>query len=265
VEDQKVKNDGVQGVILRCGHMGTSKRLSIDALFEEHYKGFTKVGLPIGVYWFSRAVTLEEAYNEADYTLRLIQGKNIQLPVYWDTEDNIYQVKTTKSQLTKVALAYLNKIKDNGYMAGVYASVSWLNNRLDMKQLDQFEVWVAQYNKVCTYKGHYEMWQYSSSGKVNGIYGNVDMNHCYKNYIDVKPTKKYIYLSRFVPSWRVYPMNKPCRVGNEVGKLAPLRFGGLKYEILETLPNSVYVIETATYGKVKLWAGKGTLHTIKEE
>lgn len=77
--------------------------------------------------------------------------------------------------------------------------------------------------------------------------------------------KRYLYLSKLVNSWRVYPLNKPCRVGYEIGRLAPKKFGGLKYEILEDLGNSCYVIQTSSFGKVKIYAGLGTLRTIKEE
>jgi GH25 family lysozyme M1 (1,4-beta-N-acetylmuramidase) len=275
VDYLSVKNDGVKGVILRVGHTGYGNQsMYKDVEFERHYAGFTKVGVPVGVYWFSRANTKALALKEAQLTLEFIKGKNIQLPVYFDTEDTYYQAKISKQALTEVALTYLNKIKEAGYVAGVYASVSWLNNRLDMNKLQQFETWVAQYFTRCTYTKPYQMWQYSSSGRVKGISGNVDMNWAYKPYhelpiekpIEVKPipTKKYLNLSKLVTSWNVYPLNKDARVGNQIGKLAPKRFGGLKYEILEVLPNNVYVIETKSFGKVKIWAGKGALYTITE-
>ena len=96
------------------------------------------------------------------------------------------------------------------------------------------------------------------------------MNIDYKEEIEIeKPNvpikKRYLYLSKLVNSWRVYPLNKPCRVGYEVGKLAPKRYGGLKYEILEDLGNGCYVIYTSSFGKVKIFAGLGTLKSIREE
>lgn len=293
VDYAKVKADGVVGVILRVGYTGSAnKSLAKDELFEKHYAGFKSVGIPMGVYWYSRAVTPSEALKEAEKTLQLIEGKEIKLPIYIDIEDPAYQAKASKEAITSVARAYCERIKASGYIAGIYASTSWLNNKLNMASLENdFEVWVAQYNTVCTYKRKYQMWQYTSSAYVDGIskyayvdtqsadglwfkkkvvINPVDVNHCYKRYHDVeasveqpKPLKKYLKLSRLVPSWRVYPLDKPAVSGNEVGKLAPMRFGGLTYEILEELPNSVYVINTATFGKVKIWAGKGTLHSIE--
>lgn len=272
VDYLSVKNEGVQGVILRVGHTGyATKSTYKDALFEEHYAGFTKVGVPVfAVYWFSRAINEAEAINEAKLALKFMGDKPINF-VFFDTEDNYYQRQSSKDALTKAAAAFCKVIQDSGRIAGIYASTSWLNSRLYMGKLQEFHTWVAQYASKCTYLGLYEMWQYSSKGKVKGIYGGVDMNHGYIAYHDIyvpsepQPiVKKFIYLSKLVTSWRVYPLDKPARAGNEVGKLAPKRFGGLKYEILEELPNSVYVIKTQTFGKVKIWAGKGSLHTIKE-
>lgn len=271
VDYQQVKDDGVQGVILRIGHTGYSNKDMVkDALFEEHYKGFKKVGLPIGVYWFSRATTILEAINEAKKTLEFLKDKTIELPIFWDTEDTVYQNKIDKYRLTSVALAYLDHIYLKGYKVGTYASTHWLNTRLDMSKLEHYEVWVAQYSSKVTYKGRYDMWQYSSVGRVKGIKGNVDMNICYTDYLndvdDVKeldPNKRYLYLDKSVLSWRVYPLDKPCLIVNAIGKLAPSRFGGLRYEILQDYGNGCYKIDTKTYGLVKIYAGKNTKHVIR--
>lgn len=192
VDFKKIKEDGVQGVILRCGYTGygTAKSKQKDSRFEEYYKGFTEVGLPIGVYWYSCAVTEEEAIKEANLTLEYIKDKKIELPVFFDTEDNhntkkyspISQYTIGRTKLTKVTKAFCETIENAGYYVGIYASTSWLNNQLNMNDLKAYDVWVAQYSSKCQYKGNYGMWQYSSKGKVNGISGNVDMNKCYKDY-----------------------------------------------------------------------------------
>lgn len=273
IDFESVKNDGVKGVIIRVGHTGyANKSMQIDNWFERNYEGFKKAGIPIGVYWFSRATTEAEAIKEAGLTLKFIKGKSIELPVYFDTEDTYYQAKISKQKLTNVAIAFLDVIENAGYLGGVYASLSWFNNKLEYNRLKDYEIWVAQYFTRCTFKERYDMWQYTSSGTVKGIRGRVDMNWSYKAYhVETAPPpeanikKKYLYLSKAVYSWRVYPLNKPAVAGNEVGKLAPNRFGGLKYEILEELPNSVYVIKTQSFGKVKIYAGRNTLSTIKEE
>lgn len=180
----KVKADGIVGVLLRAGHTGYgSQSMHKDELFEQHYAGFKSVGLPMGAYWFSRANTVEMAIKEAKLTLQFIYGKELKLPIYFDTEDNVYQDKCSRQLLTDIAKAFCKTIADAGYVAGVYASTSWLNNRLDMKQIeDLYEVWVAQYASVCTYKRKYQIWQYTSKAYVDGIGSNVDMNNVYKKY-----------------------------------------------------------------------------------
>lgn len=191
VDYQKVKDDGVKGVILRCGFTGYGKAKSKqkDSCFEKHYKGFTNVGVPIGVYWYSCAVTEEEAIKEAELTLEYIKDKKIELPVYIDTEDNHNTKKYSpesqytigKTRLTKVVKAYCETIENAGYYVGIYASTSWFKNQLIDKDLKAYDHWVAQWSSSKPSIEH-GLWQYSSKGKVNGINGNVDMNKCYKDY-----------------------------------------------------------------------------------
>lgn len=181
VDYQKVKDGGIQGAIIRLGYSGSvNKDLAIDEMFETHYKGFTNVGLPIGVYFFSRATTREEAIKEAQFTLKHIANKDLQLPIYWDTEDTVYQSKASKQALTDSAMAYCSTIQKEGYEVGIYGSMSWLENKLDMLQLnDRFLTWIARYVPICDYRYKYECWQYTSQGVVYGINGDCDVNWLY--------------------------------------------------------------------------------------
>ena len=183
-----------KGVILRCGRTGygTAKSKEKDSCFDKHYEGFKKAGLPIGVYYYSCATSVSEAKEEAELVKTILKGKQLEYPVYFDTEDNhdinatgnskTSQYSIGKAKLTKVAQAFLQTLEDAGYFVGIYASKSWLENQLDMAQLSEYAVWLAQYASQPTYKGEYGMWQYSSTGKVDGISGNVDMNYCYVDY-----------------------------------------------------------------------------------
>ena len=184
-----------KGAILRCGRTGygTAKEKKEDSTFKKHYEGFKKAGLPVGAYYYSCAVTEDEARKEAELVLQIIKGLKFEYPIYFDTEDNhdvkgagcspTSQYTIGKGKLTKVAKAFLETIENAGYYAGIYASTSWLNNQLDISQLKDYDVWVAHYGvDKPTYKGSYGMWQYTSSGKIDGISGNVDLNWCYKDY-----------------------------------------------------------------------------------
>lgn len=178
----------IDGVIIRCGYTGwgTSKSKQIDPLFEKHYKGFSEQNVPIGVYWYSCATTEAEAIKEAELTLEYIKGKNISLPIWFDTEDEHNQAKLSKQVLSKVALAYCKTIEKSGYYVGIYASVSWFNNRLDISMLNNYDKWVAHYGvSKPSYSGSYGIWQYTSSGKVDGYNGNIDMNKVYKDYENI--------------------------------------------------------------------------------
>ena len=187
VDFNKMKAAGVKGVIIRCGYTGwgTTKSKQKDANFEENYKKAKEVGLPVGVYWYSCASTEAEAIEEANLTLEYIKGKQIDYPVYFDSEDSHWQRPLSVSELSKVAKAFCETIEKAGYYVGIYASTSWLKDELDMSFLKDYDVWVAQYNTRCTYTGSYGMWQYSSKGN-GATYGcsstYVDMNHCYKDY-----------------------------------------------------------------------------------
>lgn len=194
IDYAKVKASGIKGVILRCGRTGygTAKTKQEDSMFKKHYEGFKKVGMPVGAYYYSCATTVAEAKAEAELVKTILKGKQLEYPVYFDTEDNhdinatgnskTSQYSIGKAKLTKVAQAFLQTLEEAGYFVGIYASKSWLENQLDMSQLDEYAVWLAQYASQPTYKGAYGMWQYSSTGKVNGISGNVDMNYCYEDY-----------------------------------------------------------------------------------
>ena len=187
VDFNKMKAAGVKGVIIRCGYTGwgSTKSKQKDAKFEENYKKAKEVGLPVGVYWYSCASTEAEAIEEANLTLEYIKGKQIDYPVYFDSEDSHWQRPLSVSELSKVAKAFCETIEKAGYYVGIYASTSWLKDELDMSFLKDYDVWVAQYNTRCTYTGSYGMWQYSSKGN-GATYGcsstYVDMNHCYKDY-----------------------------------------------------------------------------------
>ena len=192
VDFKKIKKAGIDGVIIRCGYTGygKAKTKNTDSRWEANCKAAQAAGLPFGAYYYSCAVTAEEARSEAEFVLKLLEGKNLSYPVFFDTEDNhdtvLYspesQLSIGRKRLTQVAAEFLETLNKNGVFCGIYASKSWLENQLDMSLLSAWDVWVAQYADKLTYKGEYSMWQYTSKGTVDGIEGYVDMNCCYVDY-----------------------------------------------------------------------------------
>lgn len=191
----KVKAAGIEGAIIRCGFRGaTTGKLQMDAMFLNHIRGAHKAGVKCGIYMFTEAINEKEGREEADYAVKLWQTAGVPLhyPIAVDTEAvNIKGERArnlTMAQRTNAIKGFCQRIKELGYTPMIYASTSWLDSKLDMSKLP-YDVWVAQYYKECQYKGKYVMWQYTSTGKVSGVPGNVDLNHCYLTPKIVNPPK----------------------------------------------------------------------------
>lgn len=185
VDWAKVKAAGIKGAIIRCGYRGYgSGKLCQDDMFMTHIKGAHAAGLKVGVYFFTEGINASEGKEEATYTLNLVKKAGIPLsyPIAIDTEhinaSGVRANNLSKAKRTEVIKAFCEEIKKQGYEPMIYASLNWFENNLDMSKLP-YKVWCAQYYSKCQYKGEYIMWQYTSEGKVNGISGVVDMNHCY--------------------------------------------------------------------------------------
>ena len=195
-----VKNEGIDFAIVRLGFRGygTPGTLNLDMRYEENVKGAIANNINLGIYFYSQAINEQEAVEEANFVLNHIRLAGIQnsisYPVIFDTEftdakPNGRADGLSKDQRTRVAKAFLNTIKQAGYIPMVYASKYFLYDNVDMNVLSEYDVWVAHYNgtpdpaKVGTdYTGAYHMWQYTSTGHVNGVNGNVDLNISYKKY-----------------------------------------------------------------------------------
>ena len=182
IEWSKVKKSGIDFAILRLGYTGAkSGEPTLDSQFLRNIEQCKKVGMNVGVYYYSTATSTAQAKNEANFVIQQLKGKKVQYPIYIDTEDT-RQAKLSKSKLTKVVKAFCDTMEKAGYYVGIYASKSWFVEHLSDSKLKAYDKWVAQYNTACNYKGKYGMWQYTDKGTVRGISGNVDLNACYKNY-----------------------------------------------------------------------------------
>ena len=179
-----VKNSGVSYVIIRCGYRGSSQgSLVEDPKYRTNIQGATSAGLKVGVYFFTQAINEIEAVEEASMVLSLVKGYKISYPIFLDVESSGGRADgISKATRTEVCKAFCQTIKNSGYTAGIYANKTWLNNYIDAGQLGAYRIWLAQYAAKPTYSGRYDIWQYSSKGKVGGISGNVDMNLSYMGY-----------------------------------------------------------------------------------
>lgn len=175
VDFNKVKASGIDYVIIRAGY-GREKSQKDDK-FENNYKKAKAAGLKVGVYWFSYAMSPSEALKEAEACLYCLDGKELDLPVYYDMEYAPAINQLNSSDYTKMATNFCDKI-ENVYNAGVYSSASVYSHKLNYNTINKcYSVWNAEWNSY--YTVNCDIWQYSSSGAVNGINGNVDMNMIY--------------------------------------------------------------------------------------
>lgn len=193
--DWSKTSKAVDGVIARIGYRGSVNRDSIveDNLFSAHYNACVTYSVPFSCYFFSTALNTAQAVEEAQWVIKTLKKYNCkpEFPVYIDMEDTQVQNNLTNSQRTAIAKAFCDEMAKNGYYPGVYANKYWLTSLLNMSQLTDVSVWVAQYASQCSYAGKYDMWQYTETGSVNGIKGNVDVNICYRDYPSF--IKKYGY------------------------------------------------------------------------
>ena len=180
IDWEKVKNSGVEFAILRCGY-GMDFSNQDDVEYERNANECERLGIPYGVYLMSYANSVEKARSEAKHVLRLIEGRKISLGVWYDIEDNGTSGAINKETLTNIINTFCNTIKNAGHKVGVYANLNWLENKIEKTIKDNYDIWVAQYYSKCEYEGKYIMWQHTSSGKVNGISTNVDMNILYED------------------------------------------------------------------------------------
>lgn len=173
----------VGGVILRLGYRSYGGGvITMDKKYNEFLSQVKSRNIPYGIYFFPTSINEKEAQEEADYIIKAVSGLNLSFPIYLDSE--IADVKTKngrsdkldKGTRTRLLKVILDRLKAKGYDCGVYASTSWLNNQLNMSELNGCKVWVAQYNTVCTYDGGYDMWQYSSKAQIDGVDKNCDVS-----------------------------------------------------------------------------------------
>ena len=204
IDWKAVKNAGIQFAFLRVGFRGqTSGEIYLDDRFEANLQGALDAGISVGVYFYSQAVTKEEAREEANFVLSHIKGSKITYPVAYNCEDfqspDSRQYGLGAEERTTIACAFLDTISAAGYTPMFYASRNEMegNAQWNMDTLgSRYRVWVSQYPErpypetpSSTYSGTHAMWQYTSQGTVAGIRGSVDVNLAYFGYSQAAEAK----------------------------------------------------------------------------
>lgn len=176
----KAAADGVCFAIIRAG-LGRYARQQ-DTCFVSNMKGAKAAGLPLGIYWYSYAVSAAEAEQEAAACLQVIAPyrDSITLPVFFDQEYEPGILALDNRRRTDICLAFMKKIEESGYRAGLYCSLDWWQSRLEAGRMKEYPLWIAQYAKACSCRAeNLILWQYSGTGSVAGISGKVDLDEGY--------------------------------------------------------------------------------------
>lgn len=185
---QSVKEAGIDFAIIRVGYRGYGTgKLVLDEYFEKNMKGAAAAGIPCGVYIYSTAISVAEAVEEAAFTISAVKKYKLIYPIMYDVERATDRCAgMTKKQFTDNTIAFLETVKKAGYKAMYYTYRNFLQNYLDYNRLKNYDLWLAMYTNsaddapIANY--NYKIWQYSSTGKVAGISGNVDINIQIKSF-----------------------------------------------------------------------------------
>lgn len=181
IDWEAVKKTGIDFAIVRAGYRGYQEgKLKMDPQFRTNIEGAKDVGLDVGVYFFSQAITPEEAREEADYLLELIEGYEIDLPIVFDYEHNEVGIdriaNVSREEKTIITLTFCRHIEKAGYQPMIYASSKLFDAEFDLQYFADYPLWVADYHHYPQFDYEFDIWQYTNQGKINGIPTDVDMN-----------------------------------------------------------------------------------------
>ena len=187
IDWKKVKDAGVDFAMIRVGARGyQSGTVSVDNQFAKNIEGAISQGIKVGVYFYSQATTSAEAIEEANFVVGAINRYPISYPIVYDTErvenDAARTDNLTNAQRTQFALDFCNTVKNWGYKPMIYAQKEWLLKRHDLELLNGIDIWYAEVANKPDYPYSFAMWQYSQTGKIDGINGDVDLNIGFVDY-----------------------------------------------------------------------------------
>lgn len=187
IDWQKVKESGIDFAMVRLGYRGYgSGEAELDENYAENIQGAREAGIDAGVYFFSQAITAEEAVEEANLVIESLEGLDINYPVVYDWEiiydDTARTDNVSVDVLTDCCVAFCETIKNAGYTPMIYQNKRTTIFKLDLTRLTDYDFWLAEYGSEPTYYYDFDMWQYTSTGSVPGIEGDVDLNISFKDY-----------------------------------------------------------------------------------
>lgn len=193
---EKAKKEGVEFAILRAGFTGYGNGFSKnkDDLFETFYKTCKSLGIPVGAYWYSCAITYNAGKSEAQFMYEnCLKGKQFEYPIYIDVEDTHWQSIAGKTRVTEAIQGFCEYLESKGYYVGIYASSYWFSNHINTAELKMYDKWVASWGKNRPSEPNGGLWQFGGETNVirsNKIAGLIcDQNYAYLDYPKIIKTK----------------------------------------------------------------------------
>ena len=187
IDWKKVAAEGVKFAMIRLGFRGmTAGTLDVDEKYKANIEGALANGIKVGVYFFSEAINVEEAIEEADFVLENLKGYDVEYPVVFDTEKvTTYDARAnglSMDERTDICLAFCDRIRKAGYTPMIYANIRYMLTGIDIERLEDVEKWYAEYSSDVKFPYEYGILQYSESGRIDGIGSNVDLDIAFKDY-----------------------------------------------------------------------------------
>lgn len=187
VDFVKLKNAGVQFVMLKVGARGYGNgQLTVDDTFTDYIQKASEAGLDIGVYFYSQAITKEEALEEANLVYENIKDYHLVYPIAFDMEkvsgDAARTDFLTREEKSNLALVFLDALKNVGYKGIIYGNKEWLIKEINLSTVGAYDIWLSQEGEKPDYPYKYSMWQYTQSGTIDGINGDANLDICFINY-----------------------------------------------------------------------------------
>ena len=193
IDWEAVAKAGAEFAMIRIGYRGSeSGKINPDRYAQQNLTGAAEAGLHIGVYFFSQALTREEAEEEAYYVLEIIKDHNITMPVVFDWErirgEDSRSNSMDRRTLTDCALTFLETIEEAGYNAMIYFNPHQSRNLLFLSELKDYDFWLASYTDRMNFPYKVKMWQYTESGSIPGIDTPCDFNVYFPDKTDYEIT-----------------------------------------------------------------------------
>lgn len=187
VDFAALKEEGIDFVMIRLGARGYgSGQIALDEKFEEYITKATGAGLEVGVYFFSQAITAEEAVEESNFIVQTLANYKITYPIAFDMEyvqnDKARVEALSREEKTAVAKAFLQNTKVAGYHPMIYGTKEWLIREIDLTKLTEYDIWLSQQKDIPDYPYKFQMWQYTLEGKTGGVNGDVGLNISFVDY-----------------------------------------------------------------------------------